>query len=381
MVLSALFIAAASAASLAGGTGAPAARLRSEVVHAFEVNSSASGWKPQSDLLLGSDGALYGTTSEGGTGGGGTLFRFDPATRVLETLHHFDGTLGRRPLAAVIDGGDGALYGTASEGGALNNGTIFRYDMQTGSTAAVHHFAGGSEGATPSAPLLRATDGFLYGTTYGIQLGGTVFRFEPATGTLTTLVSFFPSGSPEGGLTEASDGMLYGTVLNVSLPYLFRWDRTSSSLTVVKRFLGLSLPSSAVTESNGAIYAAAAHQAQHGDIFRYDLATGAWTICFDFSGPNGDTPMSTLARGPDGLLYGTTRSGGAYGPPGGYGLGTVYRFDPVTFAQSVVLHFDGSNGAHPLAGVVFMPDGTMYGTASYGGPKGGGVIFRLVRWR
>src|SRR5436190_20098273 len=67
--------------------------------------------------VQGSDGVLYGTTQQGGVWGHGTVYRLT-TNGDLTTLASFNYTNGARPDTGVIQGPDGALYGTASLRGA-----------------------------------------------------------------------------------------------------------------------------------------------------------------------------------------------------------------------------------------------------------------------
>ena len=119
----------------------------------------------------------------------------------------------------MVQGTDGNLYGTTSEGGAYTYwGTVFKITLG-GALTTLHSF-NVTDGAGPLAPLVQATDGNFYGTTYGGGSGnncgdegcGTVFRMTPS-GALTSLHSFNGADGiePEDGLVQASDGDLYGT--------------------------------------------------------------------------------------------------------------------------------------------------------------------------
>src|SRR5580704_6420766 len=70
-------------------------------------------------LVQATNGYLYGTTWEGGTGTNGTIFKITPAG-VLTTLHSFDSTDGANPSSGLIQAANGDLYGTTSRGGANN---------------------------------------------------------------------------------------------------------------------------------------------------------------------------------------------------------------------------------------------------------------------
>src|ERR1017187_2993712 len=89
------------------------------------TNGLYPGANPYSGLLQGNDGNFYGTTSQGGTNGDGTVYRLTPGG-VFTSLFSFDGTNGANPYAALVQGVDGSLYGTTFTGGASNWGTVFQ---------------------------------------------------------------------------------------------------------------------------------------------------------------------------------------------------------------------------------------------------------------
>ena len=348
-----------------------------DTVSSVKGFGNGSGSNPQADLLL-VDGYLYGTTAEGGPAGEGTLFQYDMAATGLKTVHGFDGAHGGGPVAGLIVGADGALYGTAARGGNYGLGTVFRYDrLGGGGVSALYQF---DAGGVPSGRLLLRSDGMLWGTTAGTwpAWGGTVFRYDPGSATLVTLAGF-TDATPHAGLVEASDGLLYGTTSSeFSNPRpnpVFRVNPVTGTVSNFTYLSTLIIADGEMAEDNGVLYWAASSLSTPGMIFRYSLTTGTPAIPFHFSGPDGEGPRSSLTRGPDGAFYGTTELGGDYG------LGTVFRFDPVTSTHDVIHAFRGSDGANPRAGVVFNASGTMFGTTAKGGPKGGGVIFRILRWR
>ena len=198
-------------------------------LHSF---GGPDGWEPFAALTLGGDGNFYGTTYEGGAGGGscpspvggcGTVFKMTPAG-VVSTLHSFVVTDGSEPYAALTLGSPGNLYGTTFEGGtstscpngAAGCGTIFTITL-AGAFTTLYTF-NGPDGQSPNAALALGRDGNLYGTTPsgGNTTGdGTVFSIPPTggAGTLATLYTFSgPDGAiPSAPLAPGSDGKLYGT--------------------------------------------------------------------------------------------------------------------------------------------------------------------------
>jgi uncharacterized repeat protein (TIGR03803 family) len=184
-------------------------------LHSFcPPNGCTDGSFLQAGLVQATNGNLYGTTSDNGfaNNGLGTVFKIT-TSGTLTTLHTFDVTDGQDPTAGLVQATDGNLYGTTFEGGANLYGTVFK--ITPGGTLTTLHSFDITDGAYPQAGLVQATDGDLYGTTLegGANGLGTVFKITPS-GTLTTLHSFVsPDGDPYAGLIQATDGNFYGTTL------------------------------------------------------------------------------------------------------------------------------------------------------------------------
>jgi uncharacterized repeat protein (TIGR03803 family) len=144
---------------------------------------ASDGVYPISGLIRDSAGNLYGTASMGGTIGYGTVFKVD-ATGAETVLHNFtDGTDGFEPVGGLLQDPAGNLYGTTYYGGASNDGIVFRLSPD-GIETILHTFTG-SDGANPTAALVRDSAGNLYGTTYNGGTGnciygcGVVFEIAP----------------------------------------------------------------------------------------------------------------------------------------------------------------------------------------------------------
>jgi len=195
------------------------------VVVEFSGNGSSNrGARPYSGLALGADGNLYGTTSSGGSLDLGTLFRLTPEG-ALSTLIEFSGNgsvnKGSAPYSTLVQGNDGAFYGTTRTGGANNFGTIFRYSTNEGLETLVEFSGNGlnNRGYYPVSSLTICDDGCIYGTTPAYFDGvffrsyGTVFRFRQPD-MFETLFDFGADptdADPNAPLLFGSDGNLYGT--------------------------------------------------------------------------------------------------------------------------------------------------------------------------
>ena len=151
----------------------------------------SDGAHPTGGLIQATNGSFYGVTGGGGSGSdtGGTIFEITAAAK-LTTLFNFcpstDCTDGAAPYGPVVQGSDGNFYGTTS-GQEVNNGTVFEITPR-GALTLLHSFCSGdcSDGATPLAGMLQATNGSFYGTTsVGPPWGfGTIFSLSVGLGPL-----------------------------------------------------------------------------------------------------------------------------------------------------------------------------------------------------
>jgi len=336
----------------------------------YSFTGGTDGFAPQAGLLQAADGEFYGTTSFGGAGGAGTVFKMD-STGTLTTLHGFSGSDGAVPEAELIEA-SGEFYGTTSEGGANDLGTVFRMDF-VGNVTTLHSFASG-EGAHPRKGLVHASDGAFYGTTMfgGANDLGTVFRMD-SSGTITTLHSFAGAeGSfPRGSLIQAADGPLYGTASAGGADddgTIFRID-LHGNLTVVASLTAAGrIPIGGLVQAtDGKFYGTTLGGSVFGSVFRVDGA-GHVTYLHAFAGDDGQGPLAGLVQASDGYLYGTTSGGG-------FNWGSLFRTDPAGSTTS--LHVFGySEGIGPT-GLTRAADDDLYGAMYAGGGDNAGTVFRM----
>jgi uncharacterized repeat protein (TIGR03803 family) len=375
-----------SAVAVLNVTAVTKAGVRLETLYLF--NTNAFGENPWAGLLLANDGNFYGTASRGGIGssGAGTVFRFT-TNGVISLVHYFTGgSDGDVPQSELIQGTNGLLYGTTSSGTSLYGGTVFK--MTTNGVTTSYPLNPASSGEQPAAGLVQGADGNFYGTASfgGIYQDGTVFRL-PASGALSVLHSFkgVDGAYPYGSLVQGADGDFYGTTsyggANES-GTLFKIT-PAGTLTVLFSFAttnGASPEAGLTLDMAGNFYGTTGSggTSNVGTVFKL-AADGTFTSLYSFTGgDDGGYPYGGLLLASDGNLYGTT---GDYGT---FGYGTVFRISPegdlLTLAS-----FDGYQGADSRSALVQGTDGSLYGTTQDGGANfdsfslgsGYGVIYRL----
>ena len=316
-----------------------------ESLYSFPGRGSADappfGSSLSGGLVQGHDGAFYGTTEYGGTGLAGVVFRVDVSVSPVLVSVVYAFRIGADPLvgagghpSGLIVGGDDKLYGTTSRGGSSDYGTVFQIDT-SGSLETVRSFSESDGGIPVVLAPGSGVDVFGATTSENGQVAsghGTIFRID-GSGSLATLYSFPDNDGhgPWAGLIQASDGDFYGT--------------TSGFLA----------------NSN----------LSRGTVFRMSTS-GSLTTLHSFVPGEGDHPEAGLVQGNDGKFYGTTRDGGVDG------IGTVYRVDSDGLMETLY-SFRAGAGGNPMSGLAKDGDGWFYGTtADFTYPADGvGTIFRI----
>lgn len=228
------------------------------------------------------------------------------------------------------------------------------------------------------AGIMQADDGKLYVTT----TSGRIYRFDPATQSMTRLYAF-PDGSDQNSgstLVQAANGLLYGAhrAAPTGTGHLFSLDPASLAVENVWTLNvadGYEVHGPLVRALDGTkLYGAGAGGGVNGNgtLFEFDVTTGQLTVLHNFNNPSGNYPNGPILSADGRTLYGTTFYGGANAE------GTLYSFDLVsrTFTQ---LHFfpsSSTDGYRPLAPMVQARNGNIYGTTTTG-VNGQAVIFEL----
>src|SRR5688572_8671198 len=317
----------------------------------FESDNGGGMW-PFASLVQGANGRLYGTTRSGGTNNSGTLFEYD-ITREIYTkkVDFIDIT---SPSDNMVLASNGKLYGLTQYGGAENVGGIFEYDPSTNNFSKKIDFQ--AIYGRPNGALIQLPNGKLYGVanTSSVSFGKAIlFEYDPASNTFAKKVDFNPvvEGNVPSGTLLYSDGKIYGLMRyggGNNLGTLFQFDPVTGSLLKLKDFDGTILGGHpigtlikaknnkfyGVSQSGGAFNA--------GTIVEFNPGTGSLNKVFDFNIPLAGVSdiQTSLIESSNGKLYGTTHDGNN----GKYGI--LYEFDIATKTFTEKHTFTGPDGGY-----------------------------------
>ncbi|MEQ1733288.1 MAG: choice-of-anchor tandem repeat GloVer-containing protein [Bacteroidia bacterium] len=356
------------------------------LIRKVSFKNATTGGRPTSGLMQAYNGKLYATTTIGGTGFNGTLYEYDYVADTLIVKVNFTyPIIGSQSYSTLLQLNDSTLYGTTYSGGAAGYGTIFQYSPNTDTVIVKFNFntANGGAGETDGS-LMLATDGNLYGFSYsgGTANKGSLYQYNLSTDTAIVKVSFGDvtiGANPEAGLLKASNGKLYGTTTKGGIyngGVLFEYDMATKTHT--KKFdfnnsaVGSSPQGSLMQASSGLLYGTTSTGGVngYGTLFTYNLITDTLIVKASFNYSNGSEAKGSPIEASNGMLYGTTRSGGVYG------YGVLYKYSPITDTLIVTHNFDenGIEGAFPSATVLQAFNGKIYGTTEYGNFNDGAIF-------
>jgi uncharacterized repeat protein (TIGR03803 family) len=346
--------------------------------HRTTATTTGDGAAPFSQLIADASGNLYGTTTAGGTGDFGTVFKLTKsATGFTESvLYRFRGSNdGWFPNGKLLLDKSGDIIGTTAMGGYSSDlGTVFKLTpyKTTYTFSVLYRFRGDPDGAFPNTGVLIDKYGFLYGSTDG-------------GGSNTDSCSEGPNDSPGCGM-------------------VFRLSLTSAGYyreLIVDGFANdYGSPSGLIEDTAGNFYGTAGTGAgDFGEAF--ELSPGATpadpytqkNIWASGGAPNATDPLAGLFGDSKGNLYGTTFMGGSV-KCGGFGCGAVYRLEESasggTYAEATLYGFkDSPDGSGPTSTLIADAKGNLYGTTQGGGLQkcyypgttsitGCGIVFRLT---
>ncbi len=338
-------------------------------------------------------------------GGCGVVFKlaragsgwiFTPLYEFLGVFNHGDGSI---PYSPVIVGSNGALYGTTTHGGLGDGcndgcGTVFKLTPPASfckgfacywNETQIHLF-NSTDGAFPTGWLAFDSAGNLYG-----GAGGIIYELVASNGWQENLLyNLGNDGAPTGGVTMDPAGNLYGTTFSGGSGdegIVFQLAKTQSGWTLNTLYsfneftLGFGNYAGVILDSAGNLYGATVNGNPDGDAYVYELSPSGsgwnYTTLYIFPQSLGGGPAANLALDAAGNLYGTTRGGGGTNNP----WGNVFKLTPSNGGWVYTDLHDftgGSDGGVPYSSVVIDSNGNLYGTASAGGAHGDGTVWEIT---
>ena len=359
-------------------------------IHAFSASVDGAG--PRS-IVAGTDGNMYVTTASGGPKGSspqsGTIDKVTPAgasTVLASSITVFS-------PANLIQGSDGNLYYTAG-------GNIKSFSRVTTAGSAATNL--GSVIALAAFSIVQIGQKFFFIYTPSFAFPGFIFGVDtsttPATGSVLRTFTSSTDGSIDiaGGSLTNVNGVLYGTTTaggdaSGVCPAancdgtIFRMNPDGTGFKVLKAFATSPdaegrKPAAALVYSNGLLYGTTSTggSAGLGTAFSMNLDGTGFTVLHTFIGgsTDGASPVHALTPAGDGSFYGVTPKGGPSD------VGTVFQMS-ATGSVTLVKSFTGGanangDGLTPSSALVRGTDGNFYGTTGSGGAAGNGTMFKIV---
>jgi uncharacterized repeat protein (TIGR03803 family) len=372
------------------------------LLFSFPIGASGTnsdGVGPFAGMIL-SGNTLYGTTDFGGSAGLGTVYSINTDGSGISNLYSFPGGGGGAGSEFGVTISGHTLFGTTSGGGSGSSGTVFRLNADGSDFTNLYDFTAlgfsatnwsNSDGSEPGGLLVSGST--LYGITAvgGTNGGGTVFRVDTDGSDFTNLVNLTSAGN-EGAPPFTGHLLLSGNTLFGTTPWggkdgiVFRLNTDGSSFTNLYSFTNGSDgggPCPDLILSSNTLYGTAYFGGTNGNgtVFSINTDGSAFTILHGFAATSGKAEnyyvVNSDGAQPSGLflsgnmLYGTAEQGGSSG------FGTIFRMstDGTDFTNLYVFT-GGSDGSLPDE--LILSGNTLYGTASYGGSGSDGTIFALT---
>lgn len=333
----------------------------------YDFGSKAGGLSPYAAPIT--DGTfLYGTASDGGASNNGLIYKMKQDGTGFTNLFDFDGTNGSRPLGSLLYDGT-FLYGTTYSGGANSQGVIFKIKPDGSGFTVLRDFVYAT-GSNPQAGL--TTDGtVLYGAVVGGTGGGWggVFKINKDGTGYNVILPFNGSGNganPFGTpYYDAGSGSLYGTTQGgFTYPCtIYRIKTDGSGYALVHTFSPSTdgdRPLAALISDGTYLYGTATIGGanSNGTIYKVKLSDNSFTKLLDFGGSLGSVPRSALVLDGSSFLYGTTITDGANNN------GTIFKVK--TDGAGFVKLFDmlAGSGSPTPEGTLLLQGTTLFGARS-----------------
>ncbi len=367
------------------------------------LNRVAEGIEQPGVVIVAEDGTMYGATAAGGKYGQGYVFRLDAPREDPQTLYDFLGRQhdGNRPEDLLL-GPDGALYGTLADAGQHNGGSLYRLEADGSDFKVLRHFDPREDGRQPRLICIDA-QGALFGVTdaslSGSANGGKLFRLS-ADGEFSILYDVQRLAQ----LRQERDDAAQQVERCRERVESYEQAGQQSQIEHWKKLLASAEEELAQREvafeqaggddcfalgpmidggdgyfygvTNGIAYRDSTHRLESHGLFKIKRDGSGYTVLHQFEGPplDGERAHDAPMRARDGVLFGVATGGGISGD------GVVYSFDPRDSKYTVLFNpQERVQFAHtPVEG----PDGDLYARGR--GPRENGsgsttYLYQLTR--
>jgi uncharacterized repeat protein (TIGR03803 family) len=346
------------------------------LLHTF-TSTTTDACAPRGNIVQGRDGNMYGGGAACGANGSGAVYKISSAA-AESVFFNFPQQWLYCGGAGLTLGSDGNFYGACEAGNpATGLGSIFRL-TPAGVFTDLYDFTGANGDSLPVYPPIQASDGNFYGVTGNeVQVCGNIYRLTPA-GAYKNLHTFSGSDCHSSNLLQASDGNLYGTLANCAVVQGAGCVYKISTAGVFKEIhdfaftTGQAPCTGMIQGKDGKLYGATQQGAANGYGNIYKMTTaGAPTDLHDFNNPidascvNNVGPPVNLLQVADGTFYGVNP---AYGPNG---TGSIYKLTSTKVFTAFLFPNPPVDGDLPSSTLIQNTNGLVYGTTPSGGGGGG----------